>query len=313
MNRPNLVKFLEALGSKIKGGDSWVVSSCVFAPWRHTNGTDNTPSFGGKVKNNGESFFHCFTCQNKGTAYDLVLKIKALSKKTGHNCDLKTAMQLAMVEEEDEVEDFATYEEEMEKKSKVFHEFSTWWLESFPVGYQHPYLKERGIPEKVAKELGVRFDFAKQRICFPYYDFNGRLAGMYGRAVDLTNPVRYYSYDFYGDHNPVVWMGENHVDLDEPVILTEGSFDYAKIYQGNQNVAAGLTTSIPDIKFKRLRDATKIVTFFDFGTGGNVARGKVDKYFKNICSVEHILLTEEEGDAGNLDVTLIAKLLGEVL
>ncbi len=139
--------------------------------------------------------------------------------------------------------------------------------------------------------------------------------GVHGRAVDKGVEPRYYAYPRNGNpegvRNPDIWMGEHHSNLDEPVILTEGQFDYAKVFYWYENVLAGLTTQLTEAKLRRIEDASKIITIFDYGLGGDNGRELISKKFKH-CPVKHLYVPEEYGDLGNMPDYLVKELLSEV-
>ena len=89
------------------------------------------------------------------------------------------------------------------------------------------------------------------------------------------------------------------MDLDKPVVLCEGPFDAAKIMKHYPNVAASFTSGLSVEKCKRLADASEIITFYDYGSGGNAARKRIAEVFKK-AAVTHLIPTESQDDAGNM-------------
>ncbi len=324
MNAEGVVRVIHALGQKVTGqAGEWLHTNCPFAFATHSSGMDNNPSFGIEVNAVGQSRFNCFSCDTHGQdLLELVFELKRLKKIHGlpDKVNLPEVVQLISLSNEDKPEaltGITDYNDLIEagKKKKyetVFYEEK--WLSSFLPGVLHPYLKERDIPEETAIALDLRYDFAEKRICFPMRDFAGRLVGLQGRSIEKNPSLRYKLYSCKGKYNPHVWAGENLVTLEKPLVLTEGFFDLAKIYQVYPNVLASLTSMIIPAKFKRIRDIDRVITFYDFGTGGNAAREKVEKYFaKSHTIVEHIIPSEEEGDAGAMTLDEIRFPLEELL
>jgi 5S rRNA maturation endonuclease (ribonuclease M5) len=103
-------------------------------------------------------------------------------------------------------------------------------------------------------------------------------------------------------------MGEDHVDLDEPVILVEGQFDYAKIRVHYDNVLSGQTTQVQQDKINRLGEATEIITIFDNGVGGDKGRDRITKHFTTI-PVTHLNPPEPFGDLGQMPDDAVRELL----
>lgn len=106
------------------------------------------------------------------------------------------------------------------------------------------------------------------------------------------------------------WMGENLVNLDEPVVLCEGPFDFARIYQHYENVLASFTSGLSMTKIKRISDADSIITFYDHGKGGDAARLSIRKYLPGYPIVD-LIPTEKEGDAGAMSPERIESLLSD--
>lgn len=311
-------KMLKLLGAtKISSSGGWVKSSCIFKHWFHANGTDNTPSFGISINDKGKSGFHCFTCRAKGPELiDMVLEIRRLNHKIAYlDLDIKELLHLCALEEdsqEDLFDDFPTYEDLVGNKGVVVNPFPEIWLESFQKAYQHKYLIKREVPHSIAKTLDIRYDGTRNRVCFPIRDKQGRLAGMQGRAID-DNPIRYYLYPYQGRFNPFVWHNEQHMDLQQPLIICEGVFDSARIMSaGYLNVVSSLTSKITNDKYKRAQDAEEIITYFDVGTGGDTGRALVDKLFKQ-ASIVHVVPDPPYKDAGETPVHVLQEAIQEAL
>jgi hypothetical protein len=64
-------------------------------------------------------------------------------------------------------------------------------------------------------------------------------------------------------------------------------------------VMAAFTAGISNNKLKALGDATELITFFDYGKGGEMARSKIRKSLKGIPIVD-VLPEKEEKDPGAL-------------
>lgn len=296
---------LHHLGTKPSGTrGEWVLASCPMAPWKHLTGKDAHPSFGIKSSKTKKSICKCFSCGYGGDLTDLVMDIGLELKKgkvEGYN--LSAALQLVAnefvgLEFDSDIPDYGD-----SKKASQFLEYPDWWLASFqPVQWPSvasQYLLSRGITQSHAKALDLRYDPFQNRVCFPFRDFSGRLAGVQGRALDKTAALRYFFYDYSQHKNMHVWLGEHHLNFDKPVFLCEGPFDYARIYKHYPNVAASFSASFSKAKLERMADAVEIITFYDYGNGGEQARARVSKYMKGI-PVQHIIPTEEEDDAGGM-------------
>lgn len=319
MKKELILQILNMIGAKnVKPTSAgWVGCSCIFAPWKHAKGTDKTPSFGFSVNPSGPSRCHCFTCGSAGDMFDFFEEFRQLNKADPYyDVVYKDLLALVGMEEEggDETIGIPDYEEilNQKKSSTPISAFPEEWLASFPKMPHHPYLtEERGLSVEISSYLDARYDPTLGRVCFPIRTAAGVLAGLQGRAIDKTAVQRYKLYDYKGKYNPQVWANENRLDLSNPLIITEGWFDLAKIAMVYPNVAASLTSKIDYAKAKRLQDASFIITFYDYGTGGTHGRELVEKYWPN-AFIRHIIPSEEVGDAGNMDPSDIFDILHEV-
>jgi len=329
MNKVNIVKLLALLNSKDRPDLSragWVTGSCVFAKWKHSNGKDEHPSFGIKVGDNKKSIAKCLSCGWGGDLEDLIIELSMfLRKEPDSRYDLGKALQLIALGEPEESEYPVSIPDYGEKyESEGLHAYPEIWLDSFKGAEHFPeaveYLEGRGLGVGTITTHDLRYDPKKHRICIPFRDFAGRLMGVQGRDISEGSKLRYLFYK-YGDHyNMHAWLGEYKINLDKPVVLVEGPFDYMSVYRVYQNVMASFTSGLGMRKINRLKDCQEIITFYDFGAGGNAARavlsGKgpentrqsVRKALKGI-PITHIIPTVEQDDAGNCSPLEIRELL----
>jgi 5S rRNA maturation endonuclease (ribonuclease M5) len=307
MSVQRLKQLLSALGSKTTGvTQKWTNGPCLFSYWKHDGQVDKNPSAGFKMS---DGHYYCFTCGSAGSPIDVVLEMKMLSQKhPGPPVNFKQALALAEALEdayESGEEAIPEYEEVMGAEDVAeFTVFPQAWLDSFPTSYHHPYLIERGISSAVAKAFDIRWDSYRQMVCFPTKDHKGRLVGMQGRSVIEGTPLRYYQYAYMEKRNSQTWLNEHRLNLDLPVVLTEGPFDLAKIFEVWENTVASFSSSINEGKLKKLRDVDELITFYDFGKGGDKARDTIDKRYPQ-ARITHVIPTEKEGDAGAMHPSLI--------
>ncbi len=309
MKRESVVALLKALGGEVTTeGNSRVTTRCVFAPFRHDGGVDNHPSSGMSVSS-GESNYHCFTCHESGSPYAIYKRLKHLyGDKPPSKVNLKMAMKIINDDEWDEDLMFPDYEEEINKTPKALVEFDEARWNKFPKAYTHPYVQVREVPEYLASDIDIRLDFTYSRILFPVRDWDGVLRGIHGRSFLDDTDNRYWAYDQNGIRNSSVWMGEHHVEMDEPIILTEGQFDYAKVLEHYPNVLCGLGTSSSPDKLKRLGGASELITIFDHGVGGDMGRDRIDKFYTS-STITHVLTPEPWGDLGEMPSGEVRELL----
>lgn len=278
-------------------------------------GHDHNPSCTAMVSDTEETVVKCFTCHNHPVSLlTLVMDIRRRNKND-YRRDYDFGMIMDLVDEEEkhlpDFEDLPDFESEKEPQ---FIQFSEEWLKSFFPAAAHPYLKKRGISPLVSERLGVVLDPTEFRVCFPVRDWQGRLAGLHGRDTTGINQLRYFAYKYNGHVNTSVWLGEDACDLSLPVVLTEGPFDLAKIKMSYDNVLASLTSALSVKKLKRLVEVEEVISFYDYGTGGDHARDKLDSFCsKRSIPLTHIIPTQEVGDAGNMIPQEIYALITPIL
>lgn len=297
--------------------EEWVNCSCPFALYTHSNGVDNNPSFGIRVNVKGKSVYKCWSCGQVGTLDDLLMKLQYYEKlhDTKNPYHWKLAWQMVQ-QEEDDAESFifegAEYKECDEVQESLV-EFPPNWLYSFMPITEHPYLTERQVSKGLLDKYKLVYDVTLGRVCFPIYDFDGVLRGLQGRAVAKNAKLRYKFYKYQGKMNPNVWLGEFQCDVNQIVILCEGFFDLFRIAAVYPNVIASMTSSLTNEKMDRLKEVSQIISFYDYGTGGNFARKKLDKYFGGGDTLlGHCIPTEVEDDPGNMTPERIAEELRNV-
>lgn len=302
MKKDKVAVLLQAVKSKITGerAGTWVEAYCPFI-WNH-GGKDQHPSFGVKINTNSKSICKCWSCGYGGDLQDLVLDLAQGIKKhqlTGYN--LKLAVQLTANELEDmdiNPEDIPDYDAVIEPTEVIIPEY---WLDSFRSVELYPkamqYLDSRGVEQATIKTLDIRYDPLQRRVCFPFRNFKGDLVGVQGRSLDAESTLRYYQYGYNSKRNGHSWYGESRVNFDKPVVLVEGVFDYIKVMQVYDNVMASFTSGLSVQKIKRVAEADSIVSFYDYGSGGNAARLSLTKKLAKTPMV-HLTPTEQEDDCG---------------
>lgn len=318
MNPDRIRALLPKLGSKAYGSRAgWVLATCPMV-WNH--GGEESDAFGVSFSGKKKSRVKCLSCGYSGDLTDLLFDIRDGVRKHphfAHRFSLGVASSLVASEFEEmelTAEDIPDFEAVEAKTEVVFPES---WLKTFKLATQFPqavgYMLKRGIRLETIEALDVRFDPVQGRVCFPVRDFKGRLMGLQGRKI-MKNPnsLTYNQYGYKGHRNPNIWMGEHSLDLDAPVVLCEGPFDYAKIWQVYPNVAASFTSGLSKAKVLRMGDADDIISFYDFGKGGDAARKYLHKYLPAPqYNIVDVIPTQEEDDAGSMDESAIMEYLSQ--
>lgn len=316
--KPDKIKALMVLlNAKATGKrPGWILGTCPFV-WRH-GGQKGHGAFAISDDPKKKSRYKCLSCGEHGDLTDLLLDIQFALRSNPElrpRYSLLVASQMVsdeFAEMELSAADIPDFEAPVEKDEHIFPEQ---WLASFKPVQQFPdamaYCLGRGLTAKVLKELDVRFDPFQKRICFPFRNFKGELMGLQGRYMGKEQTkdnqhddgiLRYYHYGWHGHRNMHIWLGEDKVNLDMPLVAVEGPFDYAKVFMAYTNVVASFTSGLSMTKLKRLSDADSILTFYDYGHGGDAARESFEKYLKK-TPMMHIIPPEEDGDAGAMSVS----------
>lgn len=324
MNHETIKQVAELLGAdnvKPPSSSGWVQFNCPFAPWDHEKATDNTPSFGFCVVDDGESPAHCWSCNFSGSLTNVIQQLKFRKA----DLDFKELMEIAQVEF-----DGGTLPSlpDVEIEPHKLYPFPEKWLKSFPPvaesGLGTHYLQTRKggpVPHSVIEMLDLRWDPFRNRVCFPIRGANGTLYGLHGRAVKSSEELKYLAYNYQGRLNPQVWLGEETVDWDRPVVMAESVFDLARVKQVYRNVISPLKAGVNELMLSRVKSAFEIVTLFDPDKAGGIARKKVGEWAKFDKGVKRIVrhahlddYVDENGkakDGGDLCVEEMADVLGD--
>jgi len=321
--KPDKIKQLLMLvgSSAIGSRTGWVLGTCPIR-WKH--GSEPSMAFAVSTDPKKKSRCKCLSCGYSGDLTDLLLDIRFGLRKNPEyapHYQLQLAANLVASEFEEmelTAQDIPDFESKVKQVQTVF---PTQWLASFKSALDFPeaveYCTGRGIMKSTLLDLDVRYDPQQQRVGFPFRNFKGEIMGMQGRYIG-TEPtkddkhdegvLRYFQYGYKGKRNMHCWMGENTVNLDEPVVLCEGPIDFARIYQHYENVLASFTSGLSMTKVKRISDADSIVTFYDHGKGGDAARESIRKFLPGYPIVD-LIPTKSEGDAGAMSPERIEALL----
>lgn len=306
-----------------------VALTCPLAPWTHAKGKDSKPS-AAILTDNNDVRFNCFTCcQHSIGVLELAIRISAYQSQNPKpvSMDLTAVRNTAIWWEEHKPDPLEIAANEIAATGHLqghdYQEVRPWgenYLNRFIDARLAPYAYQRGLTDDLIDKMEVKFDVKQQRLVEPYRTFDGALAGCHGRYIHPTDPndpdapLRYFSYPNYfvgedGGRNPMVWMGENLVDVNYMLVLTEGQFDKSQIYKAYPNVLASRSASISAAMFHRIRNARYLVTYYDVGTGGDLARQRVMELKSKHTTVYHLNPLTHEGyeDAGETPHELIAQ------
>lgn len=302
----------------IKDHDEWVMFSCLFAHHNHASGKDSTASAGIHITAGGASIYNCLACKVSGEITRILLELYALNKKSDiPSPHIATALEY-MDEEDIFVYDPDEYTED--EKVKGFVEFPDFWLKGFPSALACPeamaYLKGRNVPDKVILDFDLRFDHARRAVGFPYYDeMHKKLAGMRARMIDPSSEKKHHDYLYNSVNNThTTWFRESKLDVEKPVVVVEGQFDCARVYQAYRNVTAILTAFPTKRKLEHLLQFDRIVWFSDNDTAGLKSSKDAFDYYRANHGIKIDLVRYQEcdpKDPDSLDPKLLKYYLSE--
>lgn len=250
MDRKTIHEFVKAVaGPNIELVDhsNWVSFRCLLARWTHQKRTDNTPSAGISINEDGESVYHCYACTTKARSGPLVWLLRQLEKYSGDS-------YRDLIRELDGSEFLGgalpEWGSRVRTKRRKLNILDDTYLDLFEPATGHPYLRKRGIDDGTAQYLGLCVDpedyHGAERIVFPVYTADHGLVGFTGRAVQ--NDVEPRVRDYYGLPKDSVLLGAHLVQPDDPfVVVVEGPFDLAKVVKAGlpavATMHAGMTAA----------------------------------------------------------------------
>lgn len=273
---------------------------------------DNNPSFGVEIKPKALSRYHCFSCNSSGDLSTLLVELRYHKEHPLFpSVDFPSALKLVSIEEEDDafiIPDF----EENKPNALIPVPFPESLLEMYPSVTDYSgamaYLQHRSVGYKTAKYLDVRYDKSRGRAVFPIRDWHGTLVGLHGRDVTDTHPVKWLAYKYEEHWNKLVWYGENTIDPDLPVLMVEAIFDMISCQRLYKNTMCSLLAGLSKDKVQRVSGIQEVITFYDYGQGGDRAREALDKYMDPRPQV-HLKPTKEQDDPGAMTATEIYEYL----
>lgn len=304
----------------------WLTASCPLAPWRHEHGTDKTPSCGimvGKFK----CKIHCFSCHFSGPPESLLAELKLQSRG---EFKIGPAMVLLDDNSDDLLLDLSITPEEKKGPNDIVPFPESFW-NSFPkitIGSTaEKYLTGRGVSVKSIVDYDFRWDGFNQRVCVPVRGLDYRLYGIRGRHVGPIqkggNPdyakldvPRYWSYPCGGISNPQVWFGEDWLDMNFPVLVTESIFDCIAARAFYPNTIAPLSSGITQAQVERLAGVPMWVHLFDGDKAGRRASDTLRRLV-SAPSYHHFLELPQGHDpdsfANKVGRQALRELIGQVL
>lgn len=275
-------------------GEGWLTASCPFAHWTHKSGTDRNPSFGmNGGDDNRPPGFHCFSCQQSGTLFDLVAALQFYhGQESGKIKHLKKASKFLLRYPEvfggQEVEDrqhekkrvkLDVFLEAFEKNKSYSLPVPDFILEKYPLIYPenpsipqevYEYLEnERIIRPKVSEAYGLRYykgGYGQDGIVFPVVSpETGKIVDLWVRLIEtkknfrLTSVLSGSPVDYHASH---LWLGQQFFMQGWPTILVEGPFDLLRLR--SLNIRANIYASLGPPSRKQLQQIYADTVYLGF-------------------------------------------------
>lgn len=262
MDRATALDVLRRLGSTsgvTQQGD-WLMTTCPLAPWTHSGGTDNSPSFGIHLEPDGTSVFNCFSCHKKGPVAHLVWLMEGFTGESYGG--LKKEIEDNELFMGDIPEWSASNPLPDSKPLTILPEAL---LKAYPeIAVDHPFLKERFItnPDAIRK-MELRSDTDSrgvERVVFPVRDIGGGLLGFTGRAIDKSASLKVRDYANLPKSRAL--LGSHLVDKDKPLAVVEGLFAYATMVDYGFNAVALMGSSLSPQQAQLLLEINKPLYLF---------------------------------------------------
>lgn len=243
----------------------WMNVSCPFAPYTHTKGTDQNPSFGITLAEDKASYYKCLSCGIKG-------KLASMPDRLGgyRNTDYSKLRHWAELTEIQSsvnrpVVDWETKHDQHEhtKDRRPLPNASI--IDTYPRALGSPYLNSRGLVFPTPLLLNLRYDNFQHRVLFPCFDRYDRFSGFTGRSVlaehtySRANPkVR----DYFGLDKRTLFL-RLRGQQEGKKLVSEGLLDFGKlVHYGYRNAHAILGTALTPEKIDILITEGDPVYFF---------------------------------------------------
>lgn len=300
MNSENIATLLTRLGCKrvkLDSKSSWVGSTCPLAPWFHTKGVDNTPSFGVSVHSDKKSRYNCYSCGRHGSLMNLIETIQNMSHRDmsvlGNWVLAHDTMSPAALKEKLKFVNVGFYSGEPSEVGGIKVSASVARRIVVPEPPPLPetdldvfsppddevmtYLTspKRRLTEDTIKKWEIKWHPGRRRIAIPIRNVKGELVGISGRAmptyrngewVTEIKPKFLHSSGFRRDF---YLYGEKFCTQGVPGYKTEGFFDVMYLHQNGINAFAIMGSFLSKIQIEKcVQFFTRVVDIPDGDKAG---------------------------------------------
>lgn len=236
--------------------------------------------------NLARNIFHCFACGACGTVLDFVAAMDRCSLfEAAHKLQAMTGSSVPTTS--------TLNEKELVTEGRRVSSPLNFKLTG--IDCRHPYLAERGITEKTAREFGVGFyagpGLMHRRLVIPIHNAEGQLIAYCGRSVDQTQP-RYRVPPGFAKSEILFNMHRVTAGADGSVVAVEGFFDCMKVHQaGVRSVVALMGSVLYEAQRRTLLERfTRIILLMDGDPTGRKASQVISQRLRQHCDVRVISL-----------------------
>lgn len=188
---------------------SWGAVSCPLAPWTH-RGRDEHPSMMVSLEP-GISTCHCMGCHFSSGALGLAKEVHRYGGIDDET--LKELTYLIVLEETRHWEQLARDKPDL--PTSLVADLDQW----------HPYWEERGISHDEIRRWRLGYSADDKRVLLPFFDFEGNLQGLVGRAVRRRTKPKYRIYPEGFDRARYLF-GEHLISgAERQLLVVEGYLD----------------------------------------------------------------------------------------
>jgi len=238
--------------------------------------------------NLARNIFHCFACGAGGTVLDFVAAME--------RCALFEAAQKLQAMTGSSVPMTSTLNEKelVTERRRVSSPLN---FKLTGIDSRHPYLAERGITERTAREFGVGFysgpGLMHGRLVIPIHNADGQLIAYCGRSVDKTQP-RYRVPPGFAKSETLFNMHRAAAGLSNSVVVVEGFFDCMKVHQaGIRSVVALMGSVLYEPQRHELLDRfSRVILLLDSDPTGRKASTVIAQRLRPDCNLQVLSLPD---------------------
>lgn len=302
MKEQAVIDFLTALGAEnIMPKDNWVMASCPLASINHNSGTDRHPSFGVSVSDDSNSIWRCFTCNQEPQQLEFLLhKMWLLTK----SYPKEAAIILS--------QNKPTHEHQAQQKLKLVDSWSEYYKNIDKPNLPHyianffgklsesstdtalklkKYLiTDRQINPGMIGFFDIKFLDGADYLIFPLQDAHKNIQSFHARNIK-EKKIFVFNRKFFdeaeeGPPFPTprtlgMWFGLKNINIQEPVLITEGALDAMRAASlGFRNAVASMTAGVTKAQISALQSPYYVIGFDADPAGVSATKKLINKLRK---------------------------------